>query len=44
MNKGENIPVFLFDVTEYIKYADKRYMRDYCSHLDILCSLIWRIC
>ena len=21
---------FLFDVTEYIKYADKRYMRDYC--------------
>ena len=28
LNKGENIPVFLFDVTEYIKYADKRYMRD----------------
>ena len=32
MNKGENMPEVLFDVIEYIKYADKRYMRDYCLH------------
>ena len=23
MNKGENMPVFFFDVTEYIKYAEQ---------------------
>ena len=33
MNKGENMQVFLFDVIEYIKYADKRYMRNYCYTL-----------
>ena len=33
MNKGKDIPgFFLFGMTEYIKYADKRYMRDNCLH------------
>ena len=32
MNKGENMSVFLLDVIEYIKYAYKRYMHDYCLH------------
>ena len=30
MKKARTCQHFLFDVIEYIKYADKRYMRDYC--------------
>ena len=40
MNKGENMPEVLFDVIEYIKYAEKRYMRDYCLHKYILAHLL----
>ena len=39
------MPVFLFDVIKYIKYAAKRYMRDCCLHYDIeRCEKIWREC
>ena len=30
--KARIYQIFLFDVTDYIEYADKRYMRDYFLH------------